>query len=129
MTATGVEARGSRAAGHRESCAPPSGPAGLTVARGRACCGCRADGTSDQGDRGAGFVILAEDGRNHIEHIYAKIGRVDPAGPPSLFAMQHGLCRRRGFAAAAAALKMGRLYLTISAERPHLRFRYLGPDE
>ena len=40
-------------------------------------------------------MISPKTARNHIEHIYAKIGVSNRAGA-SLFAMQHGLLPERG---------------------------------
>ena len=49
-----------------------------------------ARGLSNKADRRSELVISPKTARNHIEHIYAKIGASSRA-TASLFAMQHGL--------------------------------------
>jgi DNA-binding CsgD family transcriptional regulator len=75
------------AAGHREA-RRREGPAGLT-AREVDVLGLLSRGLSSK-EIAARLVISPKTARNHIEHIYAKIGASNRAGA-SLFAMQHGL--------------------------------------
>ena len=77
-----LDAAGHRVARRRE------GPAGLT-AREVDVLGLLSRGLSSK-EIGVRLVISPKTVRNHIEHIYVKIGASNRAGA-SLFAMQHGL--------------------------------------
>ena len=76
------------AAGHRPSSARSGGPAGLT-ARESEVLGAARRRSAEQGDRPPARD-QPEDGGNHVEHIYAKLGVTNRAGA-ALLAMQHGV--------------------------------------